>query len=79
MYYCLMQSAYIDEIFASIQGEGPWIGQRHIFIRFRGCDISCQYCDTPAASRGAGQERPCRVQSSPDSFLSDTSLLSGNP
>jgi len=49
LYYDRMQDARICEIFASIQGEGPWIGQRHIFIRFQGCDINCAYCDTPAA------------------------------
>jgi 7-carboxy-7-deazaguanine synthase len=44
-----MHLAYINEVFASIQGEGPWIGQRQIFVRFQGCDIHCAYCDTPAA------------------------------
>jgi organic radical activating enzyme len=66
-----MQSGSIEEIFASIQGEGPWIGQRHIFIRFRGCDISCRYCDTPAARKG-DREQPCRVQRGPDSFATET-------
>jgi organic radical activating enzyme len=41
-----MEHARIHEIFSSIQGEGPWIGQRHIFVRFAGCDIRCRYCDT---------------------------------
>lgn len=41
-----MEDARIQEIFSSIQGEGPWIGQRHIFVRFAGCDIRCRYCDT---------------------------------
>lgn len=46
-----MEQAYIREIFCSIQGEGPWTGQRHIFVRFTGCDIGCRYCDTPAAAQ----------------------------
>ncbi len=46
-----MLEARIQEIFSSIQGEGPWVGQRHIFIRFEGCDIRCSYCDTPAADQ----------------------------
>ncbi len=50
LYYDKMKDASIHEIFASIQGEGPWIGQRHIFVRFQGCDIRCGYCDTPHAS-----------------------------
>lgn len=68
-YYCRMQYARIQEIFASIQGEGPWIGQRHIFIRFTGCDIACRYCDTPdAQNAGADGTGICRVQKDPASF-----------
>jgi len=38
---------YIQEIFYSYQGEGPWVGYPQIFIRFFGCNIKCDYCDTP--------------------------------
>ena len=38
--------ANIKEIFLSIQGEGPYIGYRQVFIRFCGCNLDCQYCDT---------------------------------
>lgn len=38
--------AKISEIFNSIQGEGPYVGCRQIFIRFCGCNILCDYCDT---------------------------------
>jgi len=41
--------AHICEIFNSIQGEGLYIGERQTFIRFAGCNLSCQYCDTPQA------------------------------
>ena len=41
-----MKIAQINEIFDSIQGEGPYIGYRQIFIRFCGCNIHCEYCDT---------------------------------
>lgn len=41
--------AQICEIFNSIQGEGLYLGERQIFIRFAGCNLSCQYCDTPQA------------------------------
>lgn len=34
------------EIFSSIQGEGPFVGLRQIFIRFHGCNLKCTYCDT---------------------------------
>lgn len=45
-----MRTARVHEVFASIQGEGPWVGERQIFVRFSGCDIRCRYCDTGEAS-----------------------------
>jgi 7-carboxy-7-deazaguanine synthase len=62
-----MKNALIEEIFSSIQGEGPWVGQRQIFIRFMGCDIQCRYCDTPEAGHRVNNEGTpgyCRVQRS---------------
>jgi len=41
-----MADAYLSEIFSSIQGEGPHVGRRALFIRFGGCNLSCGYCDT---------------------------------
>lgn len=41
-----MQTAGILEVFSSIQGEGPYIGERQIFIRFADCNLNCTYCDT---------------------------------
>lgn len=41
-----MHKVKINEIFDSIQGEGPYIGYRQIFIRFCGCNVICEYCDT---------------------------------
>lgn len=36
----------IIEIFTSIQGEGPYVGVKQVFIRFCGCNLNCDYCDT---------------------------------
>ncbi len=38
--------ANIKEIFSSIQGEGPVVGFKQLFIRFCGCNLECKYCDT---------------------------------
>jgi 7-carboxy-7-deazaguanine synthase len=38
---------YIREVFTSMQGEGIHCGKRMTFVRFLGCNLSCNYCDTP--------------------------------
>ncbi|MEI6891789.1 MAG: 7-carboxy-7-deazaguanine synthase QueE [Pontiella sp.] len=37
---------YLSEMFSSIQGEGPYVGERHLFVRFCACHRKCVYCDT---------------------------------
>ncbi len=39
--------APISEVFSSYQGEGIFVGQPQVFIRFCGCNLRCGYCDTP--------------------------------
>ena len=47
----------ISEVFSSIQGEGKFIGRRQIFVRFTGCNLDCNYCDTPLSRDGGyGEE-----------------------
>ena len=38
--------AHLFEVFSSIQGEGLYIGDRQIFVRFLMCNLSCAYCDS---------------------------------
>jgi len=37
--------AEISEVFSSLQGEGPFLGHRQIFVRFGRCNMHCVYCD----------------------------------
>jgi len=40
----------ISEIFDSIQGEGLYLGERQLFVRFFGCNLDCKFCDTKLSS-----------------------------
>lgn len=42
----MTQTTKIREIFTSIQGEGPYVGVKQLFIRFCGCNLACEFCDT---------------------------------
>ena len=41
-----MANYHIHRIFSSIQGEGRNVGRPVTFVRFSGCNLACQWCDT---------------------------------
>ncbi len=41
---------YVVERFVSINGESRRAGQLAVFVRFRGCNLNCSYCDTKWAN-----------------------------
>lgn len=58
------------EIFDSIQGESSMVGYRQLFLRLGGCNLDCEYCDTPQARREVPR---CRVE------IADTRMDLDNP
>jgi organic radical activating enzyme len=52
----------VVEVFSSIQGEAELVGHRQVFVRFFGCNIRCDYCDSPETLTG---KPPCRVERTP--------------
>lgn len=60
----------INEIFYSLQGEGHHTGTPAVFVRFSGCNLKCDFCDTAHQSGVAMSDEaiveavsayPCRM------------------
>lgn len=41
----------VNEIFYSLQGEGPHTGMPAVFLRLAGCRMNCPFCDTKYAAQ----------------------------
>ena len=51
----------VTEIFFSIQGEGTRAGRPCVFVRFTGCDLRCNYCDTAYAFTGGTESSQAEI------------------
>ena len=65
-------SLEVQELFPTIQGEGPLAGHPAVFIRLGGCNLACAFCDTEFESY-----RPWEPLRQPISPLCDGLLAEG--
>ena len=75
----LTNKVKIKEIFASIQGEGPYVGYKQLFVRFCNCNLKCNYCDTEFMD---GKDyNPCELADEVNKFsdVHSVSLTGGEP
>ncbi len=72
-------NAKISEIFESIQGEGIYLGERQVFVRFFGCNLRCSFCDTPLAGYQEYDARALRSEILKYHDYHSLSLTGGEP
>ncbi len=76
-------SAWLVEIFSSVQGEALLVGHRQLFVRFFGCHLNCGFCDTPesvTARQPLGYRPPnYRLERQPGHHLFDTPSNPASP
>lgn len=44
-------SLAVQDIFYTLQGEGPQAGRAAVFVRLAGCNLACTFCDTDFESK----------------------------
>jgi 7-carboxy-7-deazaguanine synthase len=75
---------FVEAIFNGIDGEanGFWgAGQLSTFIRLKGCNLRCEYCDTKYAQEVTDEDKPMEVEEIlkwPD-LLNKVTITGGEP
>ena len=57
-----METFKVVETFVSINGEGKKAGRLAMFIRLKGCNLNCSYCDTTWANK---RDARCELLTAP--------------
>ena len=53
--------APVLEVFASVQGEGLFVGEPQVLLRLAGCPLRCSWCDTPGSWAVPTGEKQVRI------------------
>ena len=73
----------VAEKFVSINGESIRAGEPAVFIRFRGCNLNCSYCDTKWANTSECSAEMLTTQQIvsyvSDTGITDVTLTGGEP
>ncbi len=70
----------VSEIFYSIQGESTWAGCPCVLIRLAGCNLRCDWCDTPHALTGGEEQTIAAIVARAKTFgVSLVEITGGEP
>lgn len=67
---------WVQEVFATLQGEGEFAGTPSVFLRLAGCNLRCDFCDTDFES---GFDEETNFLGVDDLMLRIGSLVHDNP
>lgn len=46
----------LEDVFYTLQGEGPYSGMPSLFIRLAGCNLACHFCDTQFETQAENEQ-----------------------
>lgn len=75
-------SLWVQEVFYTLQGEGPFSGRPAVFVRLSGCNLRCHWCDTEFESSTWTPKLPellARVEAHRPPFCELVVITGGEP
>jgi organic radical activating enzyme len=76
------QCLWVQEIFYTLQGEGPFAGEPSVFVRLAGCNLKCYWCDTDFESsnwRPSLEDILSRIEAIRPAFADLVVITGGEP
>jgi len=77
-------SLQVQDVFYTVQGEGPFAGRPAVFVRLTGCNLRCTFCDTqwddendPMVDVGQLVSRICNAQPSMINYQCGLVVITG--
>lgn len=70
-------SLKVNEIFYSLQGEGPYTGCAAVFVRLAGCSMGCEWCDTKYSQKTNALMHPEEILKEIKKYACPRAIITG--